>query len=436
MGHPNSKPQSNDESKHHPSSSQTKKRNNKSVAKNNKVVTEHKRESASKDKTNPDETKDNHDLIVASVASRLQQYAVNINFLQNIIGMPHVLTLLIFQYVSFYDQNIVNRGLIYVPGQRNLLPSLGIFKMNESSVAEYVPAEVIAYDHVLPAGPLAGLEKEVRKNPDAVLQLTRTTMTLDGVIFTFDLSPLQLAMALLDQTIQAVEDSTVPMTDQGQAEKLMDLIAKLMPERMSEAREQARSAAPIEDEKTSKAKEEERSNVLNAAFNQIKINNFDIAGKIIMAYIINTKPAVITDNRYFLNLLKLIPMAFNLLLTRAKELKNGLYGDQADQFCFRIIGTIERVLPPKLRKVLGTGLYYLLYQGRNIDRTMDVLDTSYLTGDGWELSFNRYFDDTAGRECGGRAWLSQREFSKLLSAITSAQQNLCSDRTLSQRAIP
>jgi len=282
MGNINPKPQSNGESKH-----QANNKNKKLVARNDK------------DKANPDETKNNYDLVVARVTSRLEQYAVNINFLQNIIGMPHVLTLLIAEYVSFYDQDIVNRGLIYFLGQPSLLPSLGLFKINTNSVPEYVQAEVLAYDHVLTAGPLDKLEKEVRKNPNAVLQPIITTMTLDGVVFTFDASPLQLAIMNLDQTIHSAEDSEQKSADVGQAERLMDLIEKLIPGRMSEAQEQARSAAPVEDEKTSKAKEEERSNVLKAAFNQIKVNNFDTAGKIIMAYIINTKPAVITDNRYF-----------------------------------------------------------------------------------------------------------------------------------------
>lgn len=255
MGNINPKSQSNGESKH-----QANNKNKKTVARNNK------------DKTNPDETKKNYDLVVARVTSRLEQHAVNINFLQNIIGMPHVLTLLIAEYFSFYDQGIVNRGLIYSPGQPqpSLLPSMGLFKVNEDSIPGYVQAEmraeVIARDHVLTAGPLDKLEQEVSKNPSAVLQVIRTTMTLDGVVFTFDASPLQLAMINLDQTIHSAEDSTGPKSaDVGQAERLMDLIETLMPERMSEAREQARSAAPVEDEKTSRAKEEERSNVLKAA---------------------------------------------------------------------------------------------------------------------------------------------------------------------------
>lgn len=427
MGNPNSKPQSNDESKPHPSSSRTNK-------KNNKAVTEHKREA--RDKTNPDETENSNDLVVARVASRLQQYAVNINFLQNIIGMPHVLTLLIFQYVSCYDQDIVTRGLLYSPGITGLPSSRGLFSVNENSVPGYAQAEAIAYDHVLPAGPLAGLEKEVRKNPNTALQLTRTTMTLDGVVFTFDASPFQLAIMLLDETIQAAEDSTVPMTDQGQAEKLMDLIKELMPDRISEAREQARSAAPVEDEKTSQAKEKERSNVLNAAFNQIKVNNFDIAGKIIMAYIINTKPAVITDNRYFLNLVKLIPMAFNLLLTRARELKEGMYGVQADQYCFRIIGTVERVLPPKLRKILSQGLYYILYGGRHVPRAMDVRDALFFSGARAGVSFNRFYDDIGFMRYSRVASRLADVFQNFYQQLLRRSRNLRSDRTLSRRAVP
>jgi hypothetical protein len=102
---------------------------------------------------------------------------------------------------------------------------------------------------------------------------------------------------------------------------------------------------------------------------------------------------VITDNQYFLNLFRMIPMAFNLLSTRAKDLRDGIYGGQVDQYCYKIVGTIDRVLPFKLRRVLRTGLYNLLYQGGQVDRACDVSDAAYLSGVGWELAVNRFFDD-------------------------------------------
>ncbi|HSW71698.1 MAG TPA: hypothetical protein VLH77_06995 [Gammaproteobacteria bacterium] len=396
MGQTSSK---HDESKHNSGSSRPqanadKNKSKKQAVKDKKAVTENPQVPALNGKVSPEETKSNADLVVTHVTDRLNWHSVNTNFLIS-VGVIPPLAVIIFEYANFYD--LLRYDLIDFAAP----VSLGLFRPDQSYITECKQSEAIARDHILTAGPLDGLEKEARKNPNALLRPIRTTMTLDGIDFTFEGSPLQLAIMLLDQTVQSAEDSTGPKTtDEGQAEKLMDLIQELMPERMREAQEQARSAAPEEDEKASEAKE---SKILKDAFDKIKANDPDAASKIIRDHIINTKPAVITDNQYFLNLLKLIPTAFNLLLSRACELKGGLYGDQADQYCFKIIGTIDRVFPFKLRKILRTGLYSLLYQGGHIDRTADVRDALYLSGVGWELAVNLFFTGASGA-AGWPAW--------------------------------
>ena len=315
-----------------------------------------------------DETKNNTDLAV--IRDRHQQRADSVNFLINWPDMPFQLTQLIFGYVSFHIQDIVDSGLIYFSRTPNYP---GFFSVNsDRALLKYAQAETIARNHILTAGPLNELIEEAKKNPSVLLQPISINLTLAGINFTLKGSPLQLAIILLDQRIMSA-DPYVRMIDQGQAEALMDLIKDLIPDRLAEAHEQVRFAASFDpEEPNEKAK---RLAVLNAAFDLIKENKFDEARQIIMDYI-NTKPEVITDNRFLAGLLQMVPEALGLLANRADELKEGLDGEQADQYCFWI-GMIQRFFTFKLRKAMETGVYYLLYEGTNIDRAVDVRDAAF-----------------------------------------------------------
>lgn len=411
MGQPFSKPQS----KHQSSSSL--------------VIVESKKTSDSKGIAIIDKTKinaANAALVMANVNERVN--LVNIDCLQR---FSLDLVAIIFGYANLLD--MVRYDIAY----RGLTTNLGIFTPNQNYITECKQAETIARNHILTAGPLDALEKEARQNPIALLRPIRITMALDGIEFTFEGSPLQLATMLLDQTITQAEDSTVPMIDEGQAERLMSVIEDCLRDRIPEAQVQARVAAPEEDEEKSKVEKDKELEVFGNAFNAIKANNFDAARNIIWNYIISTKPAVITDNQYFLKLFRLIPRALNFLVAQFNKAKDGEWDwNKAAQFCIRTIGTIERVLPHKLRKVLRTELYYMLYQGRNLNRSLDSSDASYLAVGGLELAVSCFFDDlrvAALRWRAGSGWhfsslyqqLHQR--SKSYAAIEHSSEERCLD---------
>ncbi len=363
-------------------------------------------------------TKPCTDLIMARANNRLRLHAINMNFLLD-VGVAPPLTVLIFEYANFY--NMLRYDLLVSSA---LATSLGLFKLNpdQQYLAECKQAEAIARNHVWTADPLDVLEAEVKKNLTLVLLPIEITMKLDGVDLTFVGSPLQLAIMFLDQSRHAAKYCTLQWTDQGQAEMLMELIKKHMHHRIFEAEEQARDAAPFDPEEASR--KAERSTILNAALEQIKANNFDAAAKIIRDYIISTKPEKITDNRFFSGVLRMILEAFDLLTLRAKDLKGGLYGKQADQYCF-LIGIVQRFLPFKLRKELETGIYY----GKNIDRTLDVRDAFYYVKNNGELGRSFYFCATGRAACAplGGSWVGSLEndvaaFKTVISNYISAAE--------------
>lgn len=307
--------------------------------------------------------------------------------------------------------------------QINSLASASTYSIfHQGEVKLYQQAFVIAQDHVLTAGPLDALKAAVIKDPRVLLPTITITTKLVGETLTLRGTLEELAMILLDHTIAS---------DQGMAEFLRELRKNLLPPL---APQQARIAAPIEEKKDENL-EATHKEVLNNIFNVIKQNNFDQARNQMKAYIKSLKPEVITDNKYFLNLLQLIPLAFNVLVNRVQELKNTWYGTQADQYCYTTAGVIETALSFMLRKRLKRGIYYLLNQNASTDRAIDVSDDSFIgkSGSNSELGVSVFFDDLGGR---ARAVGLSRGVFKLISAITSAQQNLCSDRTFNRRSGP
>lgn len=237
------------------------------------------------------------------------------------------------------------------------ISNFGFFNRQENFIGEYKQAVIIARDYIWTAGPLDKLETEIRKNPNVLLPQIRITMQLSEIDFTFEGTLLQLAKIFLDETITS-EDPNISMTDVGQVKMIMDLTHELLPSSTPLALKKARLATPNADEK---AKQIERLKILREFFDEIKKNNFETARQIIKNYLIKIKPAVITNNRFFLDLLKLLAEGFNVLIKNYEELKGGYGGYQADQYCF-IMGMIERVLPHKLRKILRMGLLSILME--------------------------------------------------------------------------
>lgn len=355
--------------------------------------------------------------VVADVKALSGPHIEYMQFLKDKINMPLPLLMLVLEYAYLYD--IIFFDLVVCPTTN--VSSFSFFNCRDKRYsAEYKEAERIAREHVWTAGPLDQLTNEVKKNPNVLLPEIRITMTVSGINFTFEGNLQQLAIIFLDQTIIS-ENPAIPITDEGQAERLMSLTQKLLSDKVSLALalEKARLAAPLEDEKVKEDKKAERLKVLNAAFDAIKQNNPAAARQIIMNHIINTKPTVITDNRYFLDLLQLVPEACNVLEKRGdKELEGGLSGDQAGQYCFATVGMINRVFLNKLRKVLSMGPYYVLYQGRNLDRGSDVSDSVFIgaAGSNSELGFSFFFG-SAGPLCSSLEGVSGYVFSNLYQQL-------------------
>jgi len=130
----------------------------------------------------------------------------------------------------------------------------------------------------------------------------------------------------------------------------------------------------------------------------------------------------LTNNRYPMDLLHLMYVAFDVLANRGGELPsiNGSdcgrwYGKKADLFCFKIIGESlqQRELDslPSLRQKLTRGLYYVL-NNKPAPRTIDVDGSAFR----YLLGVNSYYGGWARVRSRGTAYV----FQNLLQAITPA----------------
>lgn len=271
--------------------------------------------------------------------------------------------------------------------------NLNRFIWSNDEINVYQQAFAIARDHVLTAGPLDTLEAKVIKNPKVLLPQIKITIQLDGDDYTFQGTLEQIAMQNLDHTYTS-EDPNVPVTDEGMAERLRDLRKRLLPDTLPLALNQAQLALSHvdEDEKAREAK----NAVLNAAFDAIKKNNPTEARNIIKNYVKNTKPAVITNNSYFLNLLQFYVNGLEVMLNKTNELKDSLYGPGLviDKYFF-VLGMILRPFPKKLRRIFIRGVHNLLYRGKHINREVDVSDPAFigLPGANSELGINCCYDE-------------------------------------------
>lgn len=313
---------------------------------------------------------------------------------------------------------------------------------HNDEIKTYQDAVAIARDHVLTAGPLDALETKVRANPSVLLPRVRITQQISGITHTFEGTLEQLAIINLDNTIKS--EDPIYKDNEGMAERLRILRAELLPKTMSLALVQAQLASPIEDEKEAKIRQDAQEKVLNDVFEKIKQGDSNSARTIMRNYITSTMPEVITNNRYFLNLLQVIPMAYNLYL-KDKQLD----GDPADQYCFATIGVIDaalsfasrRVFTNKLDSDNSSGLYGLLYEGKKLNRSANVSDKVFGKHKYWGLIFSTrvmlgidYFYDNkslsrSARSCSGPMFCRKDRYlgpayQNLYRAITSASLNL------------
>jgi len=287
---------------------------------------------------------------------------------------------------EYLNDDICVTSSLYVHGKR-----LTIFG-RDSADHLYKQAVAIARNLVLTAAPLDDLKAEVMKNPRVLLPIINITTHVDGQSLTLQGTLEQLAMIVLDRTIRTVSG----FEDKGSAETLRKLREELLPDTMPQALEQTSFATFIEEDEVEKARKSVYLAKLNQAFDLIKENKPG-AGDVIKNYIKTTQPAVIVNDGYFLNLLQLLCMAFEVLTDRGSELKDYLYGAQAKRYYCEVIGAaIEAPLPRRSRQVLVSGLYRLLYRDQIAVRIVDHDDFIFLgrPGSADQLGLNYFYDGT------------------------------------------
>ena len=250
---------------------------------------------------------------------------------------------------------------------------------------------------------------------------------------------IQCLVINMDQTIR---DAKGVELDEGMAERFIKIIEELLPKKLEKVKEQARMAAPPEDEKAKLKRESNNSAEANRLFdafiqgdqNVIKhaIERFKAFVKSIEINSMNDKGYLI-NNQYCVNLIHLIGECIDVLANRGGELtpinaqdQGRWYGKKADRFCFEIIGAflqLEQWLPPRLKQILRLedGLYSLFNEGKKPDRTSLDVSGDFFRGVGtnYLLGANSYYSDF-GLFCGGRR--RRDTFQNLLQAITAASR--------------
>jgi len=200
-----------------------------------------------------------------------------------------------------------------------------------------------------------------------------------------------------------------------------------------------RHAAPLEDEKDKKAREDANFAAMNQLFDAYVQNDQTIlpaAIRIFNEFVRRTKPKVITDRRYYLNLMHLVFVAFEVLRIRGGELPRiegesygQWFGKLADRWCFAIVAAaIQSDLPHRQKQILSSGVHYLFNNNKKAARVLDVSGALF-SGAGTDYLFgvNSYYYDIGGYASRrtDRAWRRApcaASFQNLLRAITSASK--------------
>lgn len=240
------------------------------------------------------------------------------------------------------------------------------------------------------AGPLDLIEAYIRHDPKLLLKIFKKD-GIEGTLLTF-------ALVGLDQDLIIKNDKP----KEGAAGRLLRLYQELLPSSFVQAKKAAMLAAPIEKPQELEKIKSIYLLELTKVFEAIKNDdaNTATAVKQFQEFVIHTRPARITDNRYHLNLLRLAYEAFNLLALRGYELALGGPGKSYQQFNSEVIGWIQRHHSSRLRQLLKNSLYcflwssYILEDGVRPERPL-INDLLFLKEDpNWEIGQNTYYDDT------------------------------------------
>jgi hypothetical protein len=250
---------------------------------------------------------------------------------------------------SYYNNDGLATSL-YVNGKR-----LTVFG---SDVASFIikRTEAVALDHVISAGPQDALEAEVKKNPNVLRPVVTIPFVIAGEELVLRGTLEQLARMLGDLTVVTERGFVVP----GCAETLRGLRQELLPDTMEQAVVEAKQVA-VHDAKENPA-------------HLAKLNE--------------ALPNIITDDRYFFEILQLLPMAFGVLAKRWNELKTG---DQVERYCFEVLReVIEESLSDRQQQVAGSSVNALLKEDKTPERIVkrvggriigSILDTGFFYDD-------------------------------------------------------
>jgi len=247
------------------------------------------------------------------------------------------------------------------------------------------------------------IKKELSKGEEKI-NLIDTIFTIDGMQGTL----IQLLVSRLDVSIRNEKGDEI---DKGMAESFIDIVAALLPNRLGEVQKQAGLAAPPENKEKKRERESINLAALNQVFDAIKQNDEEITKQAIETFkefvknkksFLRNDKGYLMNNQYYMDLIHLIYVAFDVLSNRAEELPpinaddcGQWYGKKADRFCFEIIGaTLQLDLPPRIRQVLKNGIYDILKHHKTAERIIDV-DGEIFRGVGsdYVLGVNSYYDD-------------------------------------------
>ncbi|OAI48515.1 hypothetical protein AYO45_04755 [Gammaproteobacteria bacterium SCGC AG-212-F23] len=243
------------------------------------------------------------------------------------------------------------------------------------------------------AGPLDQIEHYILKAH------TRQESHLQATL----MQAISIAVIGLDQDIEDEEGNKL---DHGMVQKLLTLYEELFPNDLLKALEIVKRAAPLETEGAKEVREKTNVEAMNQLFNAFVQNCKDTLPAAINTFndfIKDLKLKLGTvDNRYYLNLMHLIFVAFDVPARRGGELpalvgeRNGQWsGKLANRFRIEIIAAvIQSNLPHRQKQLLRSGIYYLFEKKKEAAREPDFSDV-FFHGDSTNDLFRvrSYYDD-------------------------------------------
>lgn len=288
----------------------------------------------------------------------------------NVVGMNGIIR----RYIGYFSPLKYPNISRYTLFQRDV---------SELSLELQNKAKGLAEKYIFTAVPLDQFCADVREDPEVLL--VPITVTFRNLTFYGNLK--QLSIMVLDQTIDSFpeeKDTAFP----GLAELCDQLQTEFFPELDFESRQEILSAVFV-DEEEMKTIENEQCALLQQALHLIVRDKIDQGVQLVENYMERKKPEVITNNKYYLELLLLLALATNLYQRYTQHLGKIWIGDQADAFRIKLIGHIQKNLPPRIQQLLMSGVSQILQGNRIASR----IDQNELHKSMQELTSTIFYDE-------------------------------------------